>query len=39
MIKETRVIAECNADTLLINMLLKTDVVHGANNDQVANND
>jgi len=36
MIKETRVIAECNADTLLINMLLKTDVVHGANNDQVA---
>lgn len=36
MIIETRVIAECYADTLFINMLLRTVIDHGANNDQVA---
>ncbi len=35
MTQETRVIAECNADTLFLTLLLKESVVHAANNAQV----
>ncbi|MEI6816674.1 MAG: hypothetical protein WCL14_08705 [Bacteroidota bacterium] len=36
MIDETRVIAECYADTLLINMILRKKVTHGPNTNEVA---